>query len=57
MEHQLAAQTTGSVVCMAGGDAAGRCLLARNQMPGRTVSGAGTASGWLSLGLSRGEIV
>src|SRR5437899_9626610 len=57
VEHQLAAQTTGSLVCLAGGDEARCSLLTGDKMPGRPISSARFASGWLLLRLSRGEIV
>src|SRR5947207_15632810 len=57
MEYQFAAQTAGSLVCMARGNTTGHCLLAGDQMPGRTISGARFASGRLSLSVSWREVV
>ena len=57
LEHQFPAQTPGSPVCVARGKQTGHRLLAGNEMSGRTISGARLASSWVSLGLSRREIV
>src|SRR5436189_3606913 len=57
LEYQFAAQTAGSLVCMARGNTTGHCLLAGDQVPGRPISGARFASGRLSLDVSWREIV
>src|SRR5438876_10581070 len=55
--HQLAAQTTGTLVCLARVGGARRSFPTGDKMPGRPISSARFASGWLLLRLSRGEIV
>ena len=57
LEHQFAAQTTGSLVRLAPRDKAGHRVLTGNEMHGRAISSARSASCRLSLGLSRREVI